>query len=129
MAFAEIHRLTLLFCVFAGVFAFPLVDFRPSSITTVTPLSPIPIPYSLLGPPKPVRPVDPGTVPNLIPPPVEPVCPPTLGKPTPSDCLAAAAAIPRDPRGTQVLRNFYVRESDRSLSMENVALPYEKTVG
>lgn len=123
MIFAETPRLTLLLSLLAGVLASPL---QVASSTTLTQSSPAPIPYSLLGPPKPVAP------PNPVPPvpvPVDPVCPPTLGKPPVSDCLAAAALIPRDPRQSPILRNFYVRESDRNVSMENVKLPYERTVG
>lgn len=126
MVFAEIPSLTLLLSFLAGVLASPLQVASPAPLTQP---SPRPIPYSLLGPPKPVTRVEPVTLPNPIPPPVDPVCPPTLGKPPLSDCVAAAASIPRDPRGSQVLRNYYVQESDRDASMENVKLPYEKTVG
>ena len=63
-----------------------------------------------------------------------PVCDKTLGglpvtRPNPSDCEAAIARISRDPRGQPVQRNFFIRESDRSLQIPNVRMPISKTVG
>ncbi len=129
MVFADMSQWILLFSFFVGAFSSPLQGLI--SLTSAQ-SSPAPIPYSLLGPPKPINPVIPNPPPNPIPPaprPENPVCPPTLGKPTLQNCIAATALIPRDPRDNPVLRNFYVRESDRNSSMENIQLPYEKTVG
>lgn len=123
MMFAGTSRLTLLLSLLAGVLASPL---QQASSAALTQSSPTPILHSLLGPPKPVAPPNPNPpVPN----PVGPICPVFLGRPPLSDCFAAASLIPRDIGESPVLRNFYVRESDRQAHMENVKLPYEWTVG
>ena len=127
LVLAGMPRLTLFFSLLAGVFASPLQGGSPMNLTQSFP---IPIPSSLLRPPKPINPVNPNSPPNPLPPAQpDPVCSITLGEPNLGNCLAAAALIPRDPRDNPILRNFYVRESDRNASMENIKVPYEKTVG
>ena len=129
MAVTDMAMLAFFFYFVAGILASPLQ--QAVSINS-TQLLPTPIQSSLLGPPKPVSPVLPSSPSNPIPPiprPNEPACPPELGKPKINNCLAAAAAIPRDPRDNPVLRNYYIKASDRDASMENVELPYEITNG
>ena len=52
-----------------------------------------------------------------------------MGKVTYSDCDAAIALLPRDPRGQPVTRNFYAATADQSSIMPNVQLPVERTSG
>ncbi len=132
---ADLPKSAVLWILLSAAFSFPLqAASPPNSLQS----PPAPVRSSLLGPPRPINPIinrpdpapRPNPNPNPPPPrPEEPVCPPTLGKPNMDNCGAAVAAIPRDPRSGPVLRNYFVRESDRNPAMENVQLPYESTVG
>lgn len=67
--------------------------------------------------------------------PKKPICSKEMGRRPPrtiwfeKNCEEAIKMIPRDTRPYSPLRNFYLSERDKSTTMPNVALPFEREYG